>query len=109
MLRTTVRPPEMLLEMRLEQETLTASGGHPFWVAGRGWVKARDLQPGLWLHGVSGPQHVAEVTERQTAEPSYNLIVADLHSYFVGSSKVFSHDNTVRQPTAESVPGLVEP
>jgi len=107
-LRTTIRPPEKLLDIKLENETIAASGGHPFWVAGQGWVKARDLKPGSLLHGVSGPVRVEQVTERQTPQPSYNLIVADFHSCFAGSSNVFSHDNTVCRPTAEAVPGLVE-
>ena len=32
-------------------------------------------------------------------EATYNLIVADFHTYFVGNSRLLSHDNTICVPT----------
>jgi hypothetical protein len=42
------------------------------------------------------------------AGKSYNLIVADFHSYFVGDQGILVHDNTPRAPTAALLPGLGE-
>ena len=106
-LRTTVRPPSDLVKVRIGGETIETSGGHLFWVAGEGWVKARKLQDGAVLHGVDGVLHVS-CLERGSQQPTYNLIVDDFHTYFVGESRVLSHDNTVQRVTSAVVPGLVQ-
>jgi len=104
-LRTTSRAPEPLVTITAGGETLRCSGGHPFWVAGQGWTKARDLKPGSYLHGVRGTTPVESV-EEDGREPTYNLIVADFHTYFAGEQLVLSHDNTIRAATRGGVPGL---
>lgn len=104
-LRTTVRPPANLVRIAAGAEEITASGGHPFWVAGRGWVKARELQPRQFLHAATGTAEVGSVGPA-AAEKTYNLVVADFHTYFVGRARVLSHDNTVRRPVHVLVPGL---
>ena len=43
---TTVRPPSKLIETRIEEETIRATRGHPFWVSGLGWQMAKELLPG---------------------------------------------------------------
>jgi hypothetical protein len=90
-----------------DREAIRCSGGHPFWVSGEGWVKARHLESAMRLHAVNGTC-VIESTQHTGFEPTYNLIVADFHTYFVGEAKVLSHDNTIRQPTVALVPGLIE-
>jgi hypothetical protein len=104
-LRTTVRPKGQLIKLEAGGETCLTSGGHLFWVAGEGWVKSRNLQSGQILHGASGPVHLSSADLSIEAE-TYNLVVADFHTYFVGYRKVLSHDNTIRQPTRAVVPGL---
>jgi hypothetical protein len=76
-----------------------------FWVSGEGWIKSRNLQSGMVLHTADGPARVTNVEAGQTAE-TYNLVVADFNTYFVGEQKLLSHDNTVRRPTTTVVPGL---
>ena len=39
------RDPE-LYRLRIAGEAIHATGNHPFWVKGRGWVEVRDLAPG---------------------------------------------------------------
>jgi hypothetical protein len=104
-LRTTVRPPEKLVYVKTAGETFQCTGGHPFWVSGEGWVKARALVSGSELHAAAGTSRVSQVSEAGTAE-TYNLIVADFHTYFLGDKKVLTHDNTPRRPTLGPVPGL---
>jgi len=104
-LRTTEREPEHLVKFQLGGGSIQCSGGHPFWVSGEGWVKARYLRPGMRLHAVTGTQ-VIEDFEQIGYEATYNLIVADFHTYFVGEGKILSHDNTIREPTIAVVPGL---
>jgi hypothetical protein len=104
--RTTIRPAGQLTKVRAGNETFETSGGHLFWVSGEGWVKSRQLESGMVLHTAAGPVRVSEVVNGRHAE-TYNLVVADFNTYFVGSQKVMSHDNTVRRPTNRVVPGLV--
>ena len=104
-LKTTVRPPGPLVEIATDDKPIRASGGHPFWVAGEGWKKARQLHHGDTLYGLKGTLAVRTVTPGDR-ETTYNLIVADFHTYFVGNARILSHDNTIRQPTSTIVPGL---
>ncbi len=106
-LRTTVRPREALLAIQAGCETITCSAGHPFWVAGEGWVLARNLKPGAELHALGSTVRVSTIDAAE-AEETYNLIVADFHTYFAGQQRVLTHDNTVRSATEAVVPGLVE-
>jgi hypothetical protein len=101
-LRPTTRPAAPLIAIKLANETITASGGHLFWTAEHGWQRARQLQPGTSLKLLSGTAEIQAVSEADP-EQTYNLIVADFHTYFVGASKVINHDNTLRQPGVEPV------
>lgn len=109
-IRTTTRQPEPLVELSFDGQTIRASGGHPFWISGQGWVKARDIEPSMYLHGLAEPARITEVLRVTDPEPSFNLIVDDFHSYFVqaGNVRVLSHDNTMREAVRTTVPGLVQ-
>ncbi len=104
-LKTTVRPPERLVKVVFGDQALQSSGGHPFWVVGRGWVKARDVEPGSRLHVVEGTTDIVSV-HATGYEQTHNVIVADFHTYFVTEAKILTHDNTIREPTRCAVPGL---
>ena len=106
-LRTTIRPAEELLRVETESDSFECSGGHPFWISGAGWVKARELEPGTYLHGITETSPVRTVGE-SGVQKTYNLVVADFHTYFVGEGRVLTHDNTVRNRTNAIVPGLLE-
>ena len=106
-LKTTRRDPvETLCIDAGPAGTLTCSGGHMFWVSGKGWVRARVMEPGIILHTLDGPQEVRSVQVRPNAEV-FNLIVADFHSYFVADGRWLTHDNTPQAPTGTIVPGLL--
>ena len=105
-IQTTVRPPKPLVRVDLGREELTTTGGHLFWVSGEGWMKAEDLRSGMQLHTPSGTVPVRGVEPAETGE-TYNLVVTDFNSYFVGRHRVLSHDVTEPRPTAAIVPGLV--
>ena len=44
--------------------------------------------------------------EEPRPEQTYNLVVADFNTYFVGPEKILTHDVTERRPTRSIVPGL---
>lgn len=103
---TTERPPEKVLAVKIGSQTLRCTGGHPFWVGGRGWLKARWLESGHSVHGVEGAVSVEKVVE-SGEEVTYNLEVADFNNYFVGPDKLLTHDVTSRRPTSAVLPGLM--
>lgn len=104
-LRSTFRPRGPTVKFIAGSETFETSGGHVFWVAGQGWRKSSQLQSGMVLHSIDGPVRVSTVEPGAEAE-TFNLIVADFSTYFVGESKILSHDFTQRGATRTLVPGL---
>jgi hypothetical protein len=104
-LRTTVRPPKELTTLRFGDETIVCTGGHRFWSSGEGWVKARDLTPQTLLHTVTRNTPVWSANKGQTAE-TYNLVVADFHTYFVGKTGLLCQDLLIPRGTNSVVPGL---
>lgn len=107
-LTTSERAPERLLSLTVGGETIRATGGHTFWVSGQGWIKARSLEPGMGLHTARGVVMLDAIEEETKSTKTYNLIVDECHSYFVGRNLILSHDNTLREPVANRVPGLRE-
>lgn len=108
-LRTTVRPRAPLIHISLADETIVASGGHPFWISGQGWVNARQLQPGMLVHTVTGTLRVENTKiEEEGKSPVYNLVVEDFHNYFAGTGQLLLHDITPREPALGPVPGWKE-
>ena len=74
-----------------------ASRFHRFWLAGRGWLMARDLKPGEVLRTLGGPARITSV-EQAPVQPVFNLDVAGSRTYFVGDSAMLVHDNTLPPP-----------
>lgn len=104
-LQTTIRPPKELVTLAIGDETVVCTGGHRFWNSGSGWVKARDIEPHTMLHTVTGNAPVWTAKKGRTAE-TYNLVVADFHTYFVGKSAILCQDLLPPAPTDCVVPGM---
>lgn len=104
-LRQTVREPEPLTKIQLGSDEIVASKGHPFWVVGRGWTTTEQLVPGDALHGADGVAVIDSLTPANT-DKTYNLVVEQTHSYFVGKSRILSHDAEVERPDGIAMPGV---
>ncbi|MBI3864425.1 MAG: Hint domain-containing protein [Planctomycetia bacterium] len=105
-LKTTVRPPKELTTLRLADESIVCTGGHKFWNSGSGWIRARDLNAQALLHTVTGNTPVWLAKKGETAE-TYNLVVDDFHTYFVGKAGVLCQDLLPPKRTNSIVPGLL--
>ncbi|MFD3808246.1 polymorphic toxin-type HINT domain-containing protein [Streptomyces sp. NPDC058619] len=87
--------------------TITTTGHHPFWSeTDQTWVNADELKPGMTLRTDEG-QTAAVVRTRtyQAVNETYNLTVADLHTYYVlaGATPVLVHNcNEAAQAAAGS-------
>ncbi|TXS55518.1 DNRLRE domain-containing protein [Streptomyces sp. t39] len=68
-------------------DTLTATEGHPFWVASLDrWLKAGDLEPGQWLRTGGGTWVQIDSVHAWTAHATvHNLTVDSAHTYVVAS------------------------
>jgi Pretoxin HINT domain len=74
-----------ILHVHLGGQVIGTSGEHPFYVDGRGWVPAGELQPGEYVLCADGSRVlVEEVYDTGEWQPVYNLRVADHHTYFIG-------------------------
>ena len=80
---TNVMP---LLHLQVGGQIIRTTTEHPFYVRGKGWVAAKDLQNGDILRSHDGQWvSVESVAEGEGLAAVYNLRVADYHTYFVGS------------------------
>jgi hypothetical protein len=101
----TLRPVGPIVQIATHDEKLLATRGHPLWVDGVGWRMAKELGDGAMLHSLAGAGRIDTVQPAIDAE-TYNLVVADFNTYFVGVSGILAHDNTPRKPTQSVLPGI---
>ncbi|MFO0940230.1 MAG: Hint domain-containing protein [Pirellulales bacterium] len=90
--------------IKLANDSIHATCGHLLWVCGKGWTQAGEIKPGDLLHVAGEPAEVLSC-ELAGQHPTFNLIVADNHNYFVGHSRVLSHDVLPRGSVKERIPG----
>jgi len=100
-------PPNATYAVDLGSETVHPTGIHRFWKAGRGWVMARDLEPGDRLRTVGGLVEVASVKE-EGPRPVFNLLLSGGDNYCVGSLGVVAHDNGFVDPVTAPFDGVPE-
>ena len=76
-----------------EAETFHATDDHPWKVEGKGWAETLDLKPGDRIDTGSGADMVVtSLTLTERVEPTYNLTVADWHTFMVGEDQVVVHN-----------------
>jgi len=80
-------------EIGIQQDTLSATGEHPFFVLGAGWQTVKNLKKGdNLLSKNNGAIPVREVVRRVEHIRVYNLSVDQEHNYFVGRHRVLVHN-----------------
>lgn len=100
----TTRRPAKTVILEIDDESIHATSSHLLWVCGKGWTKAGQIKRGDLLHTAAEPAVVMKATPSDEL-PTFNLIVADTHTYFVGTSKILSHDVLPRGAVRELTPG----
>ncbi len=83
-----------------------ATGGHFWWVLGEGWVRSRELKPGMLIRTAHSSVEVASVESNDKPTLVYNFVVDSSHTYFVGKERWLSWDVTALKPTLLKVPGF---
>ena len=85
-----------ILHLHTTSGDVDTTTNHPFYVSGRGWVAAGDLNVGDEAYLIDGSAaYVTGAELERFTEPVkvYNLEVADIHTYFVGDKAVLVHNN----------------
>jgi Pretoxin HINT domain len=106
-LARTLRPAGPIVQVSTDDEKILSTRGHPLWVAGVGWRMTKELGDGAVLQSLAGTGRVKRVRSAPDAE-TYNLVVADFNTYFVGSSGILAHDNTPHRSTQAVLPGILK-
>jgi hypothetical protein len=98
-LATHVNGPAGTFRIKIDRETVVATGIHRFWTAGRGWTMARDLKAGDPLRMIDGIVTIQSIEPGPT-EKVYNLTVAENRDFLVGTAGLLVHDYSFVQPVA---------
>jgi RHS repeat-associated protein len=82
-----------LLDAGGEAETFHATDDHPWKVEGKGWVETVNLKPQDRIDTGSGADMVVTSLEQTgRIEHTYNLTVADWHTFMVGEDQAVVHN-----------------
>lgn len=103
--KTISEEPLETLTFTTRADKIECTKGHEFFVSGKGWLKASEMQAGHTLHGASGPVRIESISAAGK-EIVHNLVVAGASNYFVGEGKILSHDFSERAENHYLVPGL---
>ena len=74
---------------------IDTTSNHPFYVIGKGWVTAGELEAGDEVYRLDGSTAVVTGSELERLDEPvkvYNLEVEDYHTYFVGDVPVLVHN-----------------
>ena len=77
-------------------EEIVCTGGHPFYVVGKGFVEARNLKTSDKLLLSCGKEVIIENVEAEQlaeAETTYSFEVEDFHTYYVSEKAVLVHNS----------------
>lgn len=94
--RTFVRYKDTTIHVIANGTEIETTSEHPFWVEGKGFIKAGYLQKGDILHLSSGTEATVEYIWIEVHEEDvvvYNFEVADFHTYFVSELGVLVHNS----------------
>ncbi len=74
-------------------QKIEATGNHPFWVEGKGWVLVEDLMVGDILLQSDGKKlKIDKIDFEHRIETVYNFEVEDYHTYFVSDLRIWVHN-----------------
>ncbi|MGN0496234.1 MAG: polymorphic toxin-type HINT domain-containing protein [Lachnospiraceae bacterium] len=114
-LSVSVTETTVLVHVYTEDGTeINTTENHPFFVEGKGWCVASELEQGDVLHTQDGSvEIVSDVTIEQLEEAVkvYNLEIEDSHTYYVSDREVLVHnrcelgENMINDPDGIGDPG----
>ena len=94
----------------IDGEEIECTGGHPFYVEGKGFIPAKELRRGdkcLLSTGEDVTIEKVEVEKLTEAETTYNFEVADFHTYYVTEKDVLVHNMCAQMRDGPKSPKLM--
>ncbi len=94
------RTAQFYYRLKTEHEEFSVTDEHPFWVQGRGWTKASEIDPGDALATANGDTTVLSSERIDEPLQVHNFSVSSTESYFVGRDGVWVHNSSciLRRP-----------
>ncbi|WP_430112229.1 polymorphic toxin-type HINT domain-containing protein [Paenibacillus sp. B1-33] len=86
---------EVIYELTVGDQAIETTDNHPFWVEGKGWVLAVDLQVKDKLQQSNGNTLTIDnikIVKHDEKVKVYNFTVADFHTYFVSELGIWVHN-----------------
>ncbi|WP_157234661.1 polymorphic toxin-type HINT domain-containing protein [Teredinibacter turnerae] len=75
-------------------ETFQVTGTHPYFVSGVGWTRVENLNIGdTLIDSEHNPVWIVSLYDTGRVTTTYNMEVADIHTYYVGTSRVLVHNH----------------
>jgi hypothetical protein len=82
-----------IVEIILDDELISTTGNHEFWLDEKGWVEAKDIKEGDLLWTEDGDLVAVEgISKREGTFEVFNFEVDDFHTYFVSTDGVLVHN-----------------
>ncbi len=83
-----------IIKLHVGEQIIETTDNHPFWVEGKGWIFADELQVGDKLQKADGSNLTIDKVEFVKLDESvtvYNFTVADYHTYYVTDIRIWVH------------------
>ncbi|RAV02633.1 polymorphic toxin type 47 domain-containing protein [Paenibacillus sp. YN15] len=84
-----------IIKLYVGEQVIETTDNHPFWVEGKGWVFADELQAGDKLQKADGSNLIIDNVEFVKLDEKvtvYNFTVADYHTYYVTDIGIWVHN-----------------
>ncbi|MGZ7442376.1 polymorphic toxin-type HINT domain-containing protein [Paenibacillus sp. TH7-28] len=84
-----------IIKLHVGEQIIETTDNHPFWVEGKGWVFADELQVGDKLQKANGSNLTidkVEFVKLDNPVTVYNFTVADYHTYYVTDLGIWVHN-----------------
>ncbi|MFE6796508.1 polymorphic toxin-type HINT domain-containing protein [Paenibacillus chitinolyticus] len=100
-----------IIKLHVGEQVIETTDNHPFWVEGKGWVVADELQVGDKLQKADGSNLTidkVEFVKQDEPVTVYNFAVADYHTYYVTDLGIWVHNTNTNDciiKTGDKTPG----
>ncbi len=82
-----------IFKIAVGRDTFEVTGEHPFYVSGKGWIPAHQIQTGdRFVTSDDRTLAVSSVAKRSGNFLVYNFEVSTNHNYYVGNESVLTHN-----------------
>ena len=86
---------DTLIDLEIDKEVVTTTEKHPFWIVGKGWTAAHNIEIGDYVKLKN--QEPKQVTNKRIVKVDvpvkvYNFEVEDWHTYYVSGTGILVHN-----------------